>query len=101
MTARAALTHDLVDLYKVRPSARVRTVANLLDCDESQVRRLVAEKKLDAHPFGKRGVRVYLDSVSDYQGRGTKSSKPKENPTSAGRNAHRHAMAELRARGIV
>lgn len=101
MTARATLPVDPAALSSVRPSARVRTVADILDCDESQVRRLILAKKLETHGLGKRGLRVYLDSVRDYQAGKEPAPKPKSVPSKAGRAAHLHAMAELRARGIV
>lgn len=97
MTAHARIA----DFDQVRRSVRVRTVAEILDCDESQVRRLVAERALEAHPFGKRGIRVYLDSVTDYQLRGAKPKERAKRPTPAGRRAHLHAVAELRAKGIL
>jgi excisionase family DNA binding protein len=51
----------------VRSSARVATVAKLLDCDQSQVRRFVRDGVLEAHRVGKRGLRIFLDSVAAYQ----------------------------------
>jgi len=65
MTLRPALAADPAAL--VRPVARVRTVAELLDCDESDVRRMVADGTLEAHSYGIRGIRIYLDSVRAYQ----------------------------------
>src|SRR5690242_18406488 len=53
----------------VRPSARVATVARLLECDPGDIRRLIAVGQLEAHGKGKRGVRVFLDSVQAYQER--------------------------------
>lgn len=91
-----------------RQSARVARVAVLLDCDESQIRRLIYNGSLEAHRQGKRGVRVYLDSVEAYRARQriTVPLRPAElpsapSPTPASKVAHRTAMAELRARRLV
>ncbi|HWU54800.1 MAG TPA: helix-turn-helix domain-containing protein, partial [Rhizomicrobium sp.] len=54
-------------LYEPRPSARVKTVAKLLEIDASQVRRMVADGSLEAHRIGKRGIRIFLDSVQAWQ----------------------------------
>lgn len=92
-----------------RPSAKVATVARDLDLHPSQVRRLVADGELEAHGHGKRGKRVYLDSVRDYQDRQTKAverlpgavihkAKTRAPASSA---AFRAAMAGLEAKGLV
>lgn len=96
----------------VRPSARVKRVAALLDEDESQIRRMVARGDLEAHRTGKRGIRIYLDSVEHWQQTHavTPTAQSQSAPTApqrhvqpspATRAAHRHAMAELRALGLV
>lgn len=92
-----------------RPSARVRTIAAMLDADETTIRRLVDAGELEAHTIGKRGVRIYLDSVTDYQERqarevhrprppGPDEARPRRPASSA---AHRAAIANLRAAGII
>lgn len=94
----------------IRQSRRVATVAAALDLDESQVRRLVDEGELEAHGVGKRGLRIYLDSIQAYQERhqrpprtalGAQPSKPAQVRRSASTRAHRAAMAALRADGIL
>lgn len=91
----------------VRPSARVATVATLLECDPGDIRRLIASGQLEAHGKGKRGVRVFLDSVQTYQERLTVIPKVRQAParprprSAASTSAHRAAMAGLRAKGIV
>lgn len=83
----------------------------MLDCDHSQVRRLVREGALESFTIGKRGVRIYLDSVAAYQvrqarattGRPAAEGKAREK---AGRRrastaAHASAMAELHALGVL
>lgn len=97
MTLRAAI---LDPTSTPRPSARVSTVVGLLDCDASQVRRLVADGELEAHTIGKRGVRIYLDSVADYQARQVRPAErsPKKaapDRVRASTAAHRSAMAYL------
>jgi hypothetical protein len=93
----------------IRPSARVRTIATLMEEDESEIRRMVARGELEAHRKGKRGIRIYLDSVADFQRRrelvpirshsahcpNTRASRP------VNRAAYRAAMASLRKDGIV
>lgn len=91
-----------------RPSARVATVAKILECDPSDVRRMIRKGDLEAHVKGVRGVRVFLDSVADYQARLTikpsaertviHKSKPRSAPSTA---AFRAAMAGAKAKGIV
>jgi len=88
-----------------RPSARVATIAEMLDCAESDVRRLIDCGQLSAHGLGRRGVRVYLDSVADYQASHNRAAKkavekpaPRQNTSRA---AHLAAAAELRKSGIL
>lgn len=89
----------------VRPVARVARVMELLDCEESDVRRLIDSGDLEAHGIGRRGVRVYLDSVADYQA--SKSRAPKSpvdkrhKPRPAARAAQISAENELRESGIL
>lgn len=92
----------------VRPSARVARVAELLDCDPGDIRRLIAAGELEAHGKGVRGVRVYLDSVKDYQDRRAVRPARVQAPPSrakprapASTAAFRAAMAGLKAKGIA
>jgi excisionase family DNA binding protein len=99
---------DAVLLPIVRPSARVGTVARLLDDDPSQIRRMIRRGQLEAHREGKRGVRVYLDSVEAWQKANSicpvsapvAPAAPAE-PSRASRAAHGQAMTHLRALGVV
>ena len=104
MTVRPHIALDPADAP--RPSARVATVAGILDCDESDVRRMVVAGTLEAHGHGIRGIRVYLDSVRAYQEakviipKGEKAKpRPRKAPVSAA--AHRAAEAALRQSGII
>lgn len=92
-----------------RPSARVATVAELLDCDQGDVRRLVRSGELEAHGKGKRGIRVFLDSVRAYQDRQSRPAmtgpaslihKPRAR-AAASTARFRAAMAGLAAKGLV
>jgi len=53
----------------VRETKRVRWVCTLLDCHRSQVYRLMDVGDLEWMPFGRRGRRIFLDSVLAYQAR--------------------------------
>jgi excisionase family DNA binding protein len=89
----------------VRRSARVSVVAQLLDCDDSRVRRLIKTGALEAHRVGKRGVRVFLDSVSGYQeARSHYVPQQKElarKRRSTRRASHVAALSTLRERGLL
>ena len=93
----------------IRESRRVATVASALDMDEFQVRALIDAGELEAHGIGKRGIRVYLDSVRDYQERNVKAAKAQRSQRIAtarhrrqtGNASHQTAMAELRRHGVV
>ena len=77
MTARPALSAD--PSARVRQSGRVATVAQLLDCDESTVRRMVTSGFFETHRVGKRGIRIFLDSVAEYQAAKSKLARPPAN----------------------
>lgn len=89
-----------------RPSAKVATVAQLLDCDESDVRRMLRDGDLQGHGKGIRGIRVFLDSVAAYQESRTLEPKPrkarlKARRSAVSRAAHARAEAALRDSGII
>lgn len=95
---------------EIRPSARVSTVARLLDDEPSQIRRMLARGDLEGHREGKRGVRIFLDSVAAWQARGTlkpTKSPEKDRPTPppprsrATQAAHRHAVSLLQDLGVM
>ena len=103
MTAR--LVHAAIDAPVIRSSARVARVAAIMDCDESHVRRLIDVGELQAHGLGKRGVRVFLDSVADYQAAKHRITKRlvdnPQNPRKLNRAAQISAENELRKSGIL
>jgi excisionase family DNA binding protein len=91
-----------------RPTGTVKTVAEMLATHQSQVRRMVQTGELEAHRIGKRGVRIFLDSVADFQTRttreslrGSESPKPKIRRNAASTAAHRAALAILKAKGCL
>jgi hypothetical protein len=105
----ARLTPSAIDPPVIRPSARVATVAAALDCHPCDVRRLVAAGDLEAHGKGVRGIRVYWDSVADYQTRKALPARggaaqvihrPKARAP-ASTAAYRAAMAGLQAKGLA
>lgn len=77
-----------------RPSMRLQRVAELLDCDPSHLRQLLAAGDLEGHRIGKRGIRIYCDSVQAYQEgrplRLTLSGRPKAPARSRRRGALRN-----------
>lgn len=96
----------LEGMAQVRASARVAKVAALLDCAESDIRRMIEAGKLEAHGHGIRGVRVFLDSVASYQdGRAILPKPPKakleSRRTAVSRAAQRESEAALRKTGIL
>lgn len=107
MTERPHLAAD--PTAQPRPSARVATVAGILDCHPGDVRRLVDQGELETHGKGVRGIRVFLDSVRAYQERQSKPLPPRaralvhrpRSPAAASTAAFRHAMAGLRAKGLA
>lgn len=92
-----------------RPSGKVKAVAELLDTTQSHVRQLIASGKLETHTIGKRGVRIFWDSVVEYQQRTARPAtepplqprveRPRTRPASLA--AHRAALASLRADGCL
>lgn len=109
MTLRIALDPTAVP----RESAKVKTVAEMLEADESQIRRLIDAGELETHGIGKRGIRIYLDSVADYQIREARKApkSPAESEPSAdsirrrrltvSHAAHRSAVALLQKHKIL
>lgn len=90
----------------VRASVRVERVMELLDLDERTVRRLLDQGDLAGHGIGKRGIRVYLDSIRAYQEARTitakhLSRKEKSVRSAASRASHTVAEAALRKSGIL
>lgn len=108
MTVR--LVPTAFDVPIIRPSARVSTVAAMLGDDPSHIRRMVKAGDLEAHRQGKRGIRVFLDSVEAYQrdnpiipSKSTENRRPPafKAPSGATKAAHRHAAALLESLGLM
>ena len=87
-------------------SVRVSTAAAMLDCDESMIRKLAKDGELEWHRFGKRGVRIFLASISDYQVRMTgqtpaaERQSPRKNRTRPSAR-HNESMAYLKSMGLI
>jgi excisionase family DNA binding protein len=80
------------DLPGIRQSVRVATVAKALDMHERDVRQLIDDGELETHRKGKRGVRVYIDSVAAYQLRQARPScRQKEVISDARASPEEHA----------
>jgi len=95
-----------------RESRKVSAVAAMLDLVPSQVYRLVEDGTLESYTVGKRGIRIYLDSVADYQARRARAPvrgpaspsvkprpKPRRNPASSA--ALKSAIAYLEREGSI
>lgn len=89
-----------------RPVATVAAVAAYLAVDRSTVYRLIDNHELEAHGIGKRGRRVYWDSVYAYQQRSAVAANPcaeviahpvRRRPV---HHNHQAALEKLRAAGL-
>jgi excisionase family DNA binding protein len=104
MTARP---HPTDATPRPRQSVKVATVAAMLECDDSTVRRLVRDGQLQAHRTGKRGIRVYLDGVATYQAAHDVIPLPRNGREIRAKRAQRTrakttaSMAVLRDLGLV
>lgn len=97
---------DADALMGMRKSVRVAKVAEALDMDARRVRKLLAAGELEGHGVGKRGLRVYEDSVEEYRRRnqiGPRAPEPAQPRTQRRRGptaAAREAMAALKNLGV-
>ena len=92
----------------IRESRKIKTIAAMLEVDASIVRRLVESGELEAHTIGKRGVRVFIDSVCEYQVRKTRAvtkgpivAAEKRRRRAAQTASYRAAIADLKADGLL
>lgn len=97
---------DMAIRAGVRPSAKVKRVAAMLECDDGDVRRLLRQGMIEGHTIGKRGVRIFLDSVAAYQDQNTQVPQPVlreqgRRQRIANSKAHREAVARLRKAGYM
>jgi hypothetical protein len=91
------------------PAARVAAVAEILACDQSDVRRLLKRGEMEGHRQGVRSVRIFLHSVRAYQDRNrilpsrrAEAEAPrKERPAPASSAAHQAAIASLHQKGVI
>jgi excisionase family DNA binding protein len=89
----------------VRESIRVRAVCELLDMHRSQVYRACNDGDLEWHGIGRRGRRIYKDSVLSYQRsrNGTPTATPVAEPKKirVKNPGHAAAMDFLKSAGLV
>lgn len=104
MTARPAMRPDEIAAaaQSLRRSVRPLTAAGLLDCDRSRVYKLIKAGDLETHGLGKRGVRIYVDSIEAYRARkpGAKAPAVPEKPKTLGPEYY-ETCARLRALGLL
>jgi len=105
MTVRLATSAQEIAAAErvLRRSLRPDTVAAMLDMDRSQVYKLIKSAELETHAIGKRGVRVYLDSVEAYRerGRGVQARPAAPKPRQRLGGEFYEACARLRAVGVL
>ncbi|QCO14040.1 DNA-binding protein [Azospirillum brasilense] len=82
--------------------------AKVMGADESTIRKLVVSGELLGYRLGKRGVRIYVSSIQDYQERRAiistgerKAKAPLPKPRRRNDAAHKEALAGLAALGII
>lgn len=90
----------------IRPSVTVATAASRLETEGSAIRRLIRSGALQGHRMGKRGVRIYVDSIEAYQrGRPLDATPGAPAPGKARQPhrtaAHREAVALLASLHLV
>ena len=109
---RAAVNPALADLLPNGPSCTVQEAAALLSMPRSEVYAAVHGGDLQGHRIGKRGVRVYLRSIAEYQRqRAIPAGKRKRDSTPVAATpvpkaakptaGHREALAFLHTLGVV
>lgn len=87
-------------------AVRIKTAAELLDCEETIIRRLLRKGELRGFKLG-RAVRVLLQSIEDYQQRQSLSPPQEPLPPKPRQKAWRDtieqqkAMEFLRKAGVV
>lgn len=94
-----------LDQLLIRRSVRVAKVAEALDMEEARVRKLLKDGQLQGHRIGKRGIRIYVDSVEELQRRTALGIPPDPKPSrqrmKRGPSADAYqAMAHLRRLGV-
>ncbi len=107
MTLRTAMDPaSAPTIIGVERSITVAEAAQTMGADESTVRKLVRDEELHGYRLGKRGVRVYVSSIRDYQERQRlrgSGDMPKTPPARKRTStpAHQEAVAQLAALGIM
>ena len=101
---------DIVGMENLqRPSLRVAVAAAVLQVNISTIYKLARSGVLQAHRIGKRGVRIFADSLREYQENQTivicdaDSKKRSVEPRKSRRQSHEHkkALILLRQIGVI
>lgn len=109
---RPAVDPSLADLLPEGPSCTVQEAAALLSMPRCEIYEAVHGGELRGHRIGKRGIRIYLRSIAEYQRSRTivpvkRSGKPESRPDSPPPKpapppaGHREALAFLKQLGVV
>lgn len=109
---RAVVNPALADLLPDGPSCTVKEAAALLAMPRSEVYAAVHGGDLLGHRVGKRGVRVYLRSIAEYQRRraipsvtrkrdSAPAAEPPVSKPAKPTAGHREALAFLHTLGVV
>jgi excisionase family DNA binding protein len=109
MNSGARIARPPSAIIDERVSVRVVRVCAILDCEPTQVYRLIADGNLEAHRIGKRGVRVYMDSIATYRDRGqitpkvkrAEPRKSRQHVAAVSNTAHLAAVAKLRELKLI
>ena len=99
------MQNDELEGLLIRRSVRVARVADALDMEEARVRKLLKDGQLQGHRIGKRGIRIYVDSVEELQRRTALGIPPDPKPprqgVKRGPSAEAYeAMRSLREMGV-
>lgn len=92
---------------QIRPSVTVASAAEAIQADPSTIRKLIKAKRLEGHRVGKRGIRVYEDSLAAYQraaplnAGAANDAAPRPARKPANSAAHREAVAFLAGLNLV
>lgn len=106
--ALVRLVVDAGDIEKLhRPSVRIATAAQIIDVDIATAYRLAYAGVIEGHRIGKRGIRIFLDSLRAYQEENPIAKKPLKTQASDApkqkwqRPEHWQSMAFLQQSGVL
>ena len=97
-----------MDYPEVERAVTVKVAAELMGADESTIRKLVVAGELRGYRLGKRGVRIFVSSIQDYQKRQAIVSAPVRKAMASPsamrrqrRKEYEEAMRQFRELGII